>query len=197
VRRRPPKFSRSKLLINHALTSHPRKSEVETQIPHIRHPEAGQKPDLEFTPKILALVCTYCTYTAADMAGSARMQYPATVRIVKYLCTGRIDILHILKAFEAGADAVMVSGCEAGSCHFLEGNLRARERVEYAQKLLEEVGLGGRLKMFEIAASDAPKWVEAVKEMTERVKALGPNPLRQKWELKGRNPEQLERMSQS
>ncbi len=135
-------------------------------------------PEAEFVPKILALVCTYCTYTAADMAGSARMQYPPTVRIVKYLCTGRIDILHILKAFEAGADAVMVSGCEAGSCHFLEGNLRARERVEYAKKLIAEVGLEPeRLEMFEVAASDAPKWVQVVREMTERVEKLGPSPL--------------------
>ena len=133
---------------------------------------------MEYTPKILALVCTYCTYTAADMAGSARMQYPANVRIVKYLCTGRIDILHIMKAFEAGADAVLVSGCEAGSCHFLEGNLRARERVEYAKQLLEEIGLGGRLEMFEVAASDAPKWVEVVKEMSQRALELGPSPLR-------------------
>ena len=95
---------------------------------------------MNFTPKILAYVCTYCTYTAADMAGSARMQYPATVRIIKYLCTGRIDIIHILKGLEAGADAIMVSGCEAGSCHFLEGNLRARERVEYTKQLLDEIG---------------------------------------------------------
>ena len=133
---------------------------------------------MEFIPKILAYICTYCTYTAADMAGSARMQYPANVRIVKYLCTGRIDILHILKGFEAGADAIMVSGCEAGSCHFLEGNLRARERVEYARQLIEEAGLGAeRLVMYEIAASDAPKWVAAVKEMNEKVKVLGPSPL--------------------
>ncbi|MEW6659586.1 MAG: hydrogenase iron-sulfur subunit [Thermodesulfobacteriota bacterium] len=152
---------------------------------------------MEFQPKILALVCTYCTYTAADMAGSARMQYPAGVRIVKYLCTGRIDLIHILKAFEAGADAVMVSGCEAGSCHFLEGNLRARERVEYAQILLEEAGLGGRLEMFEVAASDAPKWVAAVQEMTQRVEALGPSPLRRGRHLHAGVVEQLENMVQS
>ena len=148
---------------------------------------------MEFTPKILAFVCTYCTYTAADMAGSSRMQYPATVRIVKYLCTGRIDILHILKGFEAGADAVMVSGCEAGSCHFLEGNLRARERVEYAQKLLDEIGLGSeRLAMYEVAASDAPKWVIAVNEMTEKVKALVPSPLNPIWGPEAGVPEERE-----
>lgn len=138
---------------------------------------------MEFSPKILALVCTYCTYTAADMAGSARMQYPPNVRVVKYLCTGRIDILHILKGFEAGADGVMVSGCEAGSCHFLEGNLRARERVEYAKHLLDECGIGGeRLEMFEVAASDAPKWVQVVREMVERIKALGPSPLNPQYQ---------------
>jgi F420-non-reducing hydrogenase iron-sulfur subunit len=152
---------------------------------------------MEFTPKILALVCTYCTYTAADMAGSARMQYPASVRIVKYLCTGRIDLIHILKGFEAGADAVMVSGCEAGSCHFLEGNLRARERVEYAQELLAEVGLEGRLEMFEVAASDAPKWVAAVKEMTQRVEALGPSPLRMGMHFQADALKQLENMVES
>lgn len=134
---------------------------------------------MNYMPKIEALVCTYCTYTAADMAGSGRLQYPPTVRIVKYLCTGRIDILHILKAFEAGADAVMVSGCEVGDCHFLEGNLRAQEKVEYTKHLLEEIGIGGeRLEMFHIGAADAPKWAEAVRLMTERAQALGPNPLK-------------------
>jgi F420-non-reducing hydrogenase iron-sulfur subunit len=153
---------------------------------------------MEHLPKILAYVCTYCTYTAADMAGSARMQYPASVRIVKYLCTGRIDILHLLKGFEAGADAILVGGCEAGSCHFVEGNLRARERVEYAQQMVEEIGLGrGRLEMFEIAASDAPKWVAAVKEMTRRVEELGPSPLRRGPHLKTEALDQLEDMVQA
>lgn len=134
-----------------------------------------------YAPKIVALLCTYCTYTAADMAGSMRLQYPANVRVVKLLCTGRVDVFYILKIFEAGADAVMVSGCEIGDCHFLEGNLRARERVEHAKQLLDEVGLGGdRLEMFHIGASDAPKWAEAVERMTRKAMELGPNPLGRK-----------------
>ena len=146
---------------------------------------------MEFTPKIEALVCTYCTYTAADMAGSSRLQYPPTVRVVKYLCTGRIDILHILKAFEAGADAVMVSGCEVGDCHFLEGNLRAQEKVEYTKHLPDEIGIGGeRLEMFHIGASDAPKWAAAVRQMTERIAALGPNPLKETRQKPGLTKEQ-------
>jgi F420-non-reducing hydrogenase iron-sulfur subunit len=133
----------------------------------------------KYEPKILALICTYCTYTAADMAGSMRLQYPPNVRVVKLLCTGKVDVLYLLKAFQAGADAVMVSGCEIGDCHFLEGNLRAKERVAHAKVLLEELGLGGdRLEMFHIGASDAPKWAEAVRMMTRRALELGPNPLR-------------------
>ena len=137
--------------------------------------------DNGFNPKILALVCTYCTYTAADMAGSMRLQYPPNVRVVKLLCTGRVDINHLLKAFLAGWDAVMVSGCEIGDCHYLEGNLRAKERVAQAQTLLKESGIEPeRLEMFHIGASEAPMWAEAVEMMTERTKELGPNPLRDK-----------------
>jgi heterodisulfide reductase subunit A len=132
----------------------------------------------EFVPRVVAFVCTYCTYTAADMAGSMRMQYPENVRIVKLLCTGRVDVKHILDTFEAGADAVMVSGCEPGDCHFLEGNFQAVKRVAHTKKILEECGLEPeRLEMFHVGASDAPGWAEAVNEMTERAKRLGPNPI--------------------
>jgi len=134
--------------------------------------------ETSFEPKILALVCTYCTYTAADMAGSMRLQYPSNVRVVKLLCTGRVDISHLLKAFQEGWDGVMVSGCEIGDCHFLEGNLRAKERVEYTKTLLAEAGLEPeRLDMFHIGASDAPQWAEAVAEVRERIRKLGPNPI--------------------
>ncbi|MEW5912183.1 MAG: hydrogenase iron-sulfur subunit [Thermodesulfobacteriota bacterium] len=132
----------------------------------------------KYEPTIVALICTYCTYTAADMAGSMRLQYPPNVRVVKLLCTGKVDVLYLLEIFKAGADAVMVSGCEIGDCHFLEGNLRAKERVAHAKTLLEEAGLGGeRLEMFHIGASDAPKWAQAVQGMTRRALELGPNPL--------------------
>ena len=137
--------------------------------------------DEKFEPRILALICTYCTYTAADMAGSMRLQYPPNVRVIKLLCTGKVDVAYLLEAFRAGADMVMVSGCEIGDCHFLEGNLRARERVEHAKQLLDELGLGAqRLEMFHIGASDAPKWAEAVEMMTRRAYELGPSPLRRK-----------------
>ncbi|MCB2188451.1 MAG: hydrogenase iron-sulfur subunit [Deltaproteobacteria bacterium] len=132
----------------------------------------------KYEPELVAFLCTYCTYTAADMAGSLRLQYPPNVRVVKLLCTGKVDVIHLLETFRAGADAVMVSGCEIGDCHFLEGNLRAKERVAHAQTLLQEAGLEPeRLRMFHIGASDAPKWAAAVREMTRVALALGPNPL--------------------
>jgi len=148
----------------------------------------------KYEPKILALLCTYCTYTAADMAGSMRLQYPPNVRVVKLLCTGKVDVAYLLEAFRAGADAVMVSGCEIGDCHFLEGNLRAKERVEHAKSLLDELGLGsGRLEMFHIGASDAPKWAAAVEQMNRRALELGPNPLGRRATGPARPSEELTR----
>jgi coenzyme F420-reducing hydrogenase delta subunit len=131
-----------------------------------------------FEPTVIAFACTYCAYTAADLAGSLRLSYPANVRIVKLTCSGRIEPIHVLKAFEAGADAVFVAGCQPGDCHFLEGNMRGKKWVAYTKDLLTEVGLEPeRLEYFHVAASEARQWVAAVEEMTRRARELGPNPL--------------------
>jgi F420-non-reducing hydrogenase iron-sulfur subunit len=132
-----------------------------------------------FEPKVVAFCCHYCAYSAADLAGSMRLEYAPNVRIVKLMCTGRVDIIHLLKAFEDGADAVYVAGCEEGACHFLEGNLRAKQKVAIAKQLLKELGLEPeRLEMFHISASNAPLFAKAADEMTERARKLGPNPLK-------------------
>jgi coenzyme F420-reducing hydrogenase delta subunit len=108
-----------------------------------------------------------------------RLQYPPNVRIIKLPCTGKIDVIHLLRAFEDLADGVYVAGCEEGSCHFLEGNLRAKKRVQYAKKILDEIGVGGeRLEMFNMSASMGPRFAEVAQEMTERIKKLGPTPLK-------------------
>ncbi|MCA1960207.1 MAG: hydrogenase iron-sulfur subunit [Desulfomonile sp.] len=128
--------------------------------------------------KIIAFCCTYCAYNAADLAGSMRLQYPHQVRIVKLLCTGKVEPILILEAFRHGADAVLVAGCLEGECHFLEGNLRAREAVDYAKRLISDAGIDPmRLEMFNMSASMAHKFVEAVRTMTERLQQLGPSPL--------------------
>lgn len=135
----------------------------------------------KFEPRIVGFCCFYCAYGAADFAGSLRIEYPANIRIVKIPCSGRIDTLHLLKAFENGADGVFVAGCLEGTCHFLEGNYRAKKRVEYTQTLLEEIGLEKeRLEMYNLSSSMGQKFAEIAREMTERIKSLGPSPVKKK-----------------
>ena len=129
--------------------------------------------------KIIAFCCTYCAYSAADLAGSMRIQYPPGVRIVKLLCTGKVEPILLLEAFRHGADAVIVAGCMEGECHFVEGNLRARQAVDYTKELLQDVGIDPhRLEMFNMSASMGGKFAEVVEVMTERVGRLGSSPLR-------------------
>jgi F420-non-reducing hydrogenase iron-sulfur subunit len=129
--------------------------------------------------KIVAFTCTYCAYNAADLAGSMRLQYPHNVRIVKLLCTGKVEPILLLEAFRHGADAVLTAGCMEGECHFVQGNLRAREAVSYAKELIAEAGLEPeRLEMFNMSASMAQKFVAAVDVMMQRLAELGPSPLR-------------------
>ncbi len=133
----------------------------------------------DFEPKIVAFCCHYCAYTAADLAGSMRLQYPPNVRIIRLPCTGKVDVLHLLRAFEDGADGVYVAGCMEGDCHFINGNFRAKKRVHYAKKLLDEIGFGGdRLEMFNMSAAMGPRFAEVAMEMVERIKKLGPSPIK-------------------
>ena len=133
----------------------------------------------EFEPNIVAYCCEYCGYAAADLAGSMRISYPANVKIVKIPCTGRFDIIHALKAFESGADGVFLVGCLEGNCHFETGNLRAKKRVEHLRRLLDECGIGGdRSGMYNMSSAMGRQFAEAAREITEKVRSLGPNPAR-------------------
>lgn len=135
--------------------------------------------DVNTDYQIVAFCCQYCAYAAADLAGGLRLQYPPNVKIIQIPCTGKMDVLYALQAFEAGADAVMVAGCMPGDCHFLEGNYNAIRRVERVKDLLRQIGLEAeRIKMFHISSSMASQFVSAVEEMLKTVEMLGPNPLR-------------------
>ena len=106
-----------------------------------------------------------------------RLNYPTNVKIVKVPCTGRVDIIHMLKAFESGADGVFLAGCLEGECHFLRGNLRAKKRVARVQELLNECGIGGdRITMYNLSSAQGQRFAEIAREMTEKVRELGPNP---------------------
>ena len=140
----------------------------------------------DFEPQIVALCCYYCAYAAADLAGSSRIQYPTNIKVVLFPCTGKVDELYILRTFEAGADGVYVAGCLEGNCHFLTGNIRAKKRVQYAKNLLDEVGIGGeRLEMYNLSSAEGQRFAEIAKEMTEKIKTLGPSPLNQKMLKEG------------
>ena len=108
-----------------------------------------------------------------------RLQYPGNIRIVRVPCTGKVDIIHILHAFEKGADGVYVVGCLEGDCRFNNGNLRARKRVEQAQRILDVVGTGGeRAQMFNLSSGEGPRFAEIARDMTQKIKELGPNPIK-------------------
>ena len=129
--------------------------------------------------QIVAFCCHYCAYAAADLAGSLRLQYPPSVRVVKLPCTGKLDVLMVLDSFEHGADGVMVAGGLEGDCHYQQGNLNAKRRVNYAKHLLRQIGLEPeRVQMLNMSSAMAKQWAEAVTEMDEAVRKLGLSPLR-------------------
>jgi F420-non-reducing hydrogenase iron-sulfur subunit len=132
-----------------------------------------------FEPVIVAFCCHYCAYTAADMAGSLRRCYPANVHILRVPCSGKVDAIHIMKAFQKGADGVYVAGCLEGDCHFKDGNLKAARRVAYVKKLLDEIGVGGeRLEMITMSAGMGERFAVTASDFTETIRRLGPNPVK-------------------
>ncbi len=134
----------------------------------------------EFEPKIVGFLCNWCSYAGADLAGVSRIQYPPNVRIVRVMCSGRIDPIFILEAFRSGADGVLVAGCHLPSdCHYLSGNFKAHRRVMIMKKLLPQFGIEPeRLKIEWVSASEGDKFATVIKDMTDEIKKLGPSPLR-------------------
>jgi len=135
-------------------------------------------------PIIIAFVCNWCTYTAADLAGTSRLSYPPNVRLIRVMCTGMVDPKYIIKALLEGADAVLVSGCHIGDCHYINGNLKARRRMKLVKELLPMFGFDEkRVKLTWIGASDGIEFAETIKEMVADLKALGPSEVRKQMVL--------------
>ncbi|HIJ54969.1 MAG TPA: hydrogenase iron-sulfur subunit [Deltaproteobacteria bacterium] len=134
-----------------------------------------------FEPEILSICCKYCAYAAADLAGSMRLSYPANIRIIQVPCTGRVDVIHLLNAVQGGIDGVYVAGCLEGECHFVSGNLKAKSRVNRVKQILEEVGLEPeRVEMYNLSSAMGSRFAEIAAEMTEKIRQLGPSPLKLK-----------------
>jgi len=132
-----------------------------------------------FEPKIIGFLCNWCGYAAADLAGTMRLKYPANIRIVRVMCTGRIDPTHILKAFKIGADGVLIVGCHPGDCHYLTGNYRAERKVAMLKSLLEDLGLEpDRVRIDWASAGEGERFARIVEEFVKRIIELGPSPLR-------------------
>jgi len=133
------------------------------------------KTDGGFEPRITAFVCNWCTYTGADLAGTSRLHMASNVRIIRLPCTGRIDPMFIVKAFERGADGVIVSGCHPADCHYTSGNYHARRRFTVFHELAGFLGIDpGRTTFSWVSASEGAKWRDVVDETVARVRALGP-----------------------
>lgn len=130
----------------------------------------------EFDPKVIAFVCNWCTYAGADLTGTSRIKYASNVRVLRVPCTGRIDFMLIMKAFSQGADAVIVSGCHPGDCHYTSGNYHARRRWITFRNMLEFVGIDIRRLTFSwVSAAEGAKWAELVNSVVTATRDLGPH----------------------
>ena len=129
-------------------------------------------------PHVVVFACNWCAYTAADLAGTTRLHIPAGFTVIRVMCSGRVDPVHVLRALVLGADAVVVAGCHRGDCHYTSGNLHAERRVDFLAALLARIGLAGRLEMHHISAAEGQRFQEVIGAVQDRVAALGPSPLR-------------------
>jgi coenzyme F420-reducing hydrogenase delta subunit len=130
----------------------------------------------DFEPTIVAFFCNWCTYTAADLAGTSRLGYPPTIRIVRVMCTGMVDPKYVIKALLEGAEGVLISGCNPGDCHYINGNFKARRRIKLLKEILPRFGFEPeRLRLTWIGASDGIHFAEIMRELVAQVKALGPS----------------------
>ena len=133
----------------------------------------------EFEPDILVFCCNWCSYAGADLAGVSRMQYPVNVKILRVMCSGRVEPYFVLRALELGADGVLVTGCHIGDCHYISGNERAQMRMEMLSELLDQIGIGSeRIRLEWISASEANRFAEVMNEFTGQIAELGPSPLK-------------------
>ena len=137
-------------------------------------PDATPAPQ-KFEPKIVAFFCNWCTYLAADLAGTSRLKYAPNTRVIRVMCSGRVDPQFVLEAFARGADGVLIGGCHPGDCHYQVGNYKALRRFRLLRRLLREMGIEEeRLRLEWISASEADKVKAVVNDMVEKVRALGP-----------------------
>lgn len=132
---------------------------------------------MSFEPKILGFLCNWCSYAGADLAGVSRFQYPTNIRVIRIMCSGRVDPKFIFKALQIGIDGVIVMGCHLGDCHYLEGNYEAEKKFNMVKRFLSFINLDNRVRLEWVSASEGKRFTEVVKDFTNQIKELGPSPL--------------------
>ncbi len=133
----------------------------------------------EFEPRIIVFACNWCSYAGLDLAGTSRTQYPTNLRVIRFMCSGRMDPTHIIQAFRAGADGVLVTGCHPGDCHYLAGNYKTRRRIQLLSNLLQQFGLEKeRLRLEWISASEGETFAKVATDFVETIRKLGPSPIK-------------------
>jgi F420-non-reducing hydrogenase iron-sulfur subunit len=162
-------------------------------VSHATEPSAAATPPTQWEPRIVAFFCNWCTYTAADLAGVSRMKHAPNIRIIRVMCSGRVDPQFVLDAFSRGADGVLIGGCHFGDCHYSEGNHKALRRVTMLRRVLADMGIeADRFRLEWISAAEGEKVKTVVNDMTAKVKALGPLGLPQHFTEWDREMEAME-----
>jgi F420-non-reducing hydrogenase iron-sulfur subunit len=151
------------------------------------------RPSCEWQPRLVAFFCNWCTYTAADLAGVSRLKYAPNVRVIRLMCSGRVDPQFVLEAFARGADGVLIGGCHPGDCHYVEGNYKALRRFQLLGRMLRDLGIEEqRFRLEWISASEGERVRSVVNEMVEQLRGLGPLNLPEKMEAWDREMAALE-----
>jgi F420-non-reducing hydrogenase iron-sulfur subunit len=129
----------------------------------------------DFEPNIIGFLCNWCSYAGADLAGTSRIQYPPNLKVIRVMCSGRVNPIFVVNALQQGADGVLIGGCHPGDCHYERGNYLARRRMKILKNLLEYIGIDSRrVRMTWVSAAEGKKFAEVVKEVTDDIKELGP-----------------------
>lgn len=140
--------------------------------------------ETKFEPALIGFFCNWCTAVAADLAGTSRYQYPANIRPIRVMCSGSVDPVYVLRALLSGADGVIIGGCHPGDCHYVSGNLKTRRRMVVLKTTLRTLGLDDeRVRVKWISAAEGYQFATAMREFTEDIKKMGPNPLNKRWDI--------------
>ena len=141
--------------------------------------DAARSDNATFDPRILVFTCNWCSYAGADLAGTSRLQYPPNARVIRTMCSGRIEPVFVLEALRDGADGVIVTGCHPGDCHYVKGNFRAEKRFNFLKMALKLIGVEeDRVRLAWISAGEGEKFSLLIRDMTDKIRELGPNPFK-------------------